>query len=701
MKRIFLTAVLSLLALLVCGCQADTPAVPETEAEIAETEKETVMLTLDSDYTIVRSDDKAAGDAEYALAIRLRDALRETVENPPTLSSDFAMRGKELPTDTPEILVGLTNRPESADLQSSLSGLSYAIRVKGNRVVICGSTDVMLTMAVEEFIAKFVTGANGSVQIPDDTDIFYETDMLRPVYEESHKGFTDGVLTVYPVPACYTLNDEITVTVNGKKVPLIEHTVDYDYCSFALSGKAEISVTVPADIKKCTVTPIAAGYETDVSGKTATFTMNEAAFLIVTVDDHKKVVIAADEPETDVPDPRGDGVYCIGLPEFGAADPTGAVSAQEILQKAIDAAHKAGGGTVYVPEGVYTFRQLFLKSNVSLYLAPGAVLRVTDSVSSLPHDYTRSPSAISPSGGMKGHFLLTTDEKQDHENIRIYGRGTIDGNGVAMLKQVRLNTLVHPVNVTNFHLEGIILRDGAHWSTMPTNCTDVVIEKTKHLNDISPVSSENDAIDIVCCQNVRVSGVLAFSEDDAISAKSYTASAFAGSEKWMHSVKSQDNRNILVENSTVWSVCGGLKIGWGAGMNTTDVTFRDCTVYRAMTGIDVSFRHGDALVSDILFENITVEGFSPRIVTGKTYNTQFFMIRALSESGGAVKNITLRNISVLGSWSTSNQVRGVSAKSCVDNVVFENITLRGKQVKDLSGLVKPGDFTTNVKLNKN
>ena len=135
-------------------------------------------------------------------------------------------------------------------------------------------------------------------------------------------------------------------------------------------------------------------------------------------------------------------------------------------------------------------------------------------------------------------------------------------------------------------------------------------------------------------------------------------------------------------------------------MKTSDVTFRNCSVYSAMTGIDVSFRHEGGEVSNILFEDITIESFSPRIVTGKTYNTQFFMIRALSETGGAVKDVTLRNISVLGSWTTSNQVRGVSTASKVNNVVFENITVRGKQITKLSELVSPGTFTSNIKLIK-
>jgi len=44
------------------------------------------------------------------------------------------------------------------------------------------------------------------------------------------------------------------------------------------------------------------------------------------------------------------------------------------IQRAIDACAAGGGGTVYFAPGHYTSGQLYLKSNVHIYLEAGAVL---------------------------------------------------------------------------------------------------------------------------------------------------------------------------------------------------------------------------------------------------------------------------------------------------------------------------------------
>ena len=47
------------------------------------------------------------------------------------------------------------------------------------------------------------------------------------------------------------------------------------------------------------------------------------------------------------------------------------------IQKAVDAAHAAGGGEVLLDAGVYVSGSVFLKSNVDFHLGAGAVLKAT------------------------------------------------------------------------------------------------------------------------------------------------------------------------------------------------------------------------------------------------------------------------------------------------------------------------------------
>ncbi len=52
---------------------------------------------------------------------------------------------------------------------------------------------------------------------------------------------------------------------------------------------------------------------------------------------------------------------------------TRAQNATAPVQKAVDACHARGGGTVYVPPGEYTTGTIVLKDNVTLWLEAGAV----------------------------------------------------------------------------------------------------------------------------------------------------------------------------------------------------------------------------------------------------------------------------------------------------------------------------------------
>ena len=44
------------------------------------------------------------------------------------------------------------------------------------------------------------------------------------------------------------------------------------------------------------------------------------------------------------------------------------------IQRAVDAAHEAGGGTVEVPAGTYLSGSIFLKSNVDFHVGAGATI---------------------------------------------------------------------------------------------------------------------------------------------------------------------------------------------------------------------------------------------------------------------------------------------------------------------------------------
>ena len=159
MKRFWLSLTLFVTTLL-CACggggaPAETTAPPESTAPDLPP-----LVIADGgacSYTIVRAEN---GDSvEIDAAIRLHKAIGEATGSSPKLGTDWVKNEADIPVDTPEILVGSTNRAETATLAEGLLADDYVIAVSGQRVVILGGTPAKTAEAVDAFIARYLTGS--------------------------------------------------------------------------------------------------------------------------------------------------------------------------------------------------------------------------------------------------------------------------------------------------------------------------------------------------------------------------------------------------------------------------------------------------------------------------------------------------------------------------------------------------------------
>lgn len=283
-------------------------------------------------------------------------------------------------------------------------------------------------------------------------------------------------------PSLGPLSLVFTLSVSGTDVPVYSFQrngdkPDYYFAHFSFDEKVVVTINVNRAVSKATVSPLAFGSHATLTAKTVSFPLNESRYLIVKIDDLKELVIVADPLETDVPPARGTGIF--NVLDYGA-DKTGAGHSTEAFTRAIRAAALDKGGTVYVPDGLYTVGNLILQSNVTLYLSGGAVVQASKNAA----DFTKSFVVGSPgnhgTGPENGTWFVST--APNSSSITIRGRGVIDGSGSYLAEPAHgylLDNLIVPLGTSNFTLDGIVGWDAGFWALTPDRSNHVKIVNYK------------------------------------------------------------------------------------------------------------------------------------------------------------------------------------------------------------------------------
>ena len=120
------------------------------------------------EYKVVYATDVSTYSKDKAkeLSAAIKTAVGTAPENEGVRSTDEQTKGAGK-----EILIGNTNRPESADVLDSIDGYGYAIVVKGDKIVINGTTPLLTTMAVDHFITTYLSApiTEGEIEIEKKT----------------------------------------------------------------------------------------------------------------------------------------------------------------------------------------------------------------------------------------------------------------------------------------------------------------------------------------------------------------------------------------------------------------------------------------------------------------------------------------------------------------------------------------------------
>jgi len=476
-----------------------------------------------------------------------------------------------------------------------------------------------------------------------------------------------AAIETYPRPSVYSASTTYSLTVDGVSVPVILGP-GYDYAHFTMmSGPINLQATLlTASITQWAICPAKFGISPNVSGSTMSFSLSQDRYLIIAINGLRRLVIAIDPPYTK-PASSGAGIYNVVASPYNANN-QGTGWATTGIQQAIDAANAAGGGIVYAPRGIYYVGNLTLKSNVSLFMEPGAVFRFHGT----PADYTQDAFKTSQNRWLTWWIKTAVGAN----NVKIYGRGTLDANAAYSISANNFAcNVVVPLGCSNFTMEGILVRDAGTWGIIPARSDNLNFTNLKMFNSLS--LGEDDCIDVNESQHVVVNHCIGIGLDDPFSTKTWAGTGIT--TNWPGNPEVVDD--VLFQDCIAYTICYGFKAGQGVNQTQNNVRFVNNVVFDCAVGIGIDAKYGTAAATNIRFESIDIERVNQGPNDGHKVWFYAQVENADSLGGSAVSGVYLKNITVRSAGTTAAGLHGYSATKGFNQVTFENVIMPGQTTR--------------------
>ncbi|MBQ8967417.1 glycoside hydrolase family 28 protein [Ruminococcus sp.] len=316
--------------------------------------------------------------------------------------------------------------------------------------------------------------------------------------------------------------------------------------------------------------------------------------------------------------------YAVDVKAFGAKG-DGVTDDTLSIQTAINCL--PAGGRLYFPEGTYCTAPLTLKSHMTLELSEKAVLLGSIDTAKYPV----IPGVVNDLvTGEEIHFgtwegnavpmhqaLLFAEYAED---IKIVGRGTVDGNAQnsSWWQDVKNRDVPRPrllffnrCRLVTVH--GITARNAASWQLHPYFSTGLSF---LDLSVNAPKDSPNtDALDPEACDTVDIIGCRFSVGDDCIAIKS-------GKIEIGRKFRQPANRHTI-RNCIMQFGHGAITLGSEMAGGVRNLTVNRCIFNHTDRGLRIKTRRGrgkDAVIDGVLFENIKMDGVLTPIVINMWYN---------------------------------------------------------------------------------
>jgi hypothetical protein len=425
-----------------------------------------------------------------------------------------------------------------------------------------------------------------------------------------------AVLDIYPAPPGLKTSPDLKLAADDRDVwverigsPLqtfgyslygSREQEDMDAARFSCDGPVRITIRATVPVSKFVIRPLSRNIKATVSGNELTFSITGPQKLYIEINDLPHLAVFADPPEKG-PHKKGDP------------------------------------GVIYYAPGVHNPGKIHLVSNMTMYIAAGAVV------------YTE----------LSGRNL---------ENVTIEGRGIIQGT-------------MDITGCRNFNVDGVFIRNTKGWTNTLTDCHNSSFRNVKVFSYEAIYSV--DGINPVSCTNFTIDDCFMRCRDDCVA------------------VKSIDNKlhvdSVYVTNCVMvgWACSDGVTLGYELnGGPVRNVFVKNCDILYARGGGRTDGHSafsivcdGPATISDIYFEDIRVEenvefkNLELIVTDGTLYGT---------DAPGHIRGVHMKNVT----WANGTKpfiLSGFSAGNKVEDVTFDSCYAGGRLLKK----AEDADFRMN------
>ena len=485
---------------------------------------------------------------------------------------------------------------------------------------------------------------------------------------------------IYPqilAPGYEYTRSEMTLEVDGNLVPIRNYRPfnnelqSRDRNTYVahfgiLSDNIHIRIDAKEPLESWSISPKNYNVQGGVAGNILSFNLQQSKYLAIRLNKKNMLYVLVDPPETERPaysgiDPHSNkSVFNVTLAPYHA-DRSGNTLSTKVLQNAIDAAGQCSdGGIVYIPEGIYMTQKLIFKSNVWLYLEPGAMIMADSNRAHWSNEWEPD------------HMLefIKTD------NTKIYGRGVIYCQGVALKTQkiegfnaLRLRPLKFQWN-QNLVVDGITANESTEWTIAVEGGANIQLTNVKVLNEKK--WGTNDGIDICGGSNIAVRHCFVSTMDDAYCVKGL----FWG-----------EVNNVHFEDIVADTTKDGFKIGMQGLTEVHHVTVKDLHVIRCYKGIDLIHYYGTANFRDCRFINCRIEKVEGKATPSNRGSTPLRMIihhridKAYPNGVGSIYNIEVTGLQVDEPGPNPIILEGFDASNNVRDILINNSYLGGQKIE--------------------